>query len=351
MNLHDDQEAYYTALQKLDKPSPPLQPIMKIGDLTLEGVVRALVEGLPSIFLSTSDGGRLAGGVAMNSENKRKTTVGLCQMWDGSSDPIARQGGGATRLPGRRLSLHVMVQDHIAAEFLHDDELLSNGFLSRCLFAEPESLVGSRFRKDPDPLDALHLEAFHARIRELLERPMPLQENTRNVLQPRLLRADTEAADAWWNFHEYVETAQGDGGDYSMIQLAGKAAQIAARLAAVLTIVDDPDAGYIGRQQMENAIKIITWYLDEAVRLLDKAPLGDNQKLAEEVNDWLQNSWSDNFVSLPDLYQYGPKRVRSLAVARKTMDLLTIYGWVRKAPKGTEVRGKRRRDVYEVYRG
>jgi hypothetical protein len=58
-----------------------------------------------------------------------------------------------------------------------------------------------------------------------------------------------------------------DGAFEGLRDVAGKAAENAARIAAVLTIVERPDALTIEAEAMAAACELMTWYLAEALRL------------------------------------------------------------------------------------
>jgi len=52
--------------------------------------------------------------------------------------------------------------------------------------------------------------------------------------------------------------------------------------------------------------------------------------------------------SLVQVYQRGPMRIRDAETARRIMDLLVEHGWVRKVPHDVKIKGRRRREVYEL---
>jgi len=107
-----------------DAPQPPLQPIILLSDITFEGLTKHLRVSQPSIGIFSSEGGQLVGGYAMNEDNKRKTGAGFCCLWDGQTLSRARAGDDLLRVSGRRVSLHLMLQPSLAAEFLSDTTLI-----------------------------------------------------------------------------------------------------------------------------------------------------------------------------------------------------------------------------------
>ena len=62
-----------------------------------------------------------------------------------------------------------------------------------------------------------------------------------------------------------------DGALEHLRDVAGKAAENAARIAAVLTLVDKPDASTIEAQAMTAGCELMTWYVGEAPALFWRA--------------------------------------------------------------------------------
>jgi uncharacterized protein DUF3987 len=141
------------------------------------------------------------------------------------------------------VSLHLMVQPGVATLMLGDADLTEQGLLSRCLVIAPESHSGQRFYRDPAPETKNKLMAYERWLGDILQRPLPLAANSRNVLAPRVLQPSTEAAKVWRTFVDNVEMQLGPGGAVEPINgFANKLPEHAARLAAVLTLVEEPAA-------------------------------------------------------------------------------------------------------------
>jgi hypothetical protein len=80
-------------------------------------------------------------------------------------------------------------------------------------------------------------------VAALLRLPLPLAEGRRNELAPRVLPLSPGARDVLQAFALALEAAQAKGGDLEGVRpFASKAAEHAARLAAVLTLFANPDA-------------------------------------------------------------------------------------------------------------
>jgi Protein of unknown function (DUF3987) len=85
---------------------------------------------------------------------------------------------------------------------------------------------------------------------------------------PRALPISAAAAEVWREFYNQIEGQC--GAEKSLMALAifaAKAAEHAARIAGVITIVEDLHAREIGRDAMEGAVGLAEWYVCEALRL------------------------------------------------------------------------------------
>src|SRR3981081_2872337 len=111
------------------------------------------------------------------------------------------------------------------------------------LLAAPESMAGSRMFRAPARDDNDAIEVYSDRIRALLDQRWPVKDGTRNELVPRVLGMSAAADDGWQQFHDHIERQLVPNGELRPIaDLAAKAAEHAARIAGVLTIVENSAA-------------------------------------------------------------------------------------------------------------
>ncbi len=344
-----DRSAIRSALNALGpEPLAPLLPMLTCPEPTFEGLCRALQYGQPSIGIFSAEGGQFIGGHGMSPENKLASAAGLSAVWDGDTIKRVRAGDGVIQLPGRRVSMHLMVQPGVANLMLSDTELADQGMLSRCLVTAPESCAGRRFFREPKPESRLKLLAYESRLHEIQQRQAPLAMGTSNILDPRTLRLSAEASTLWKSFADHVEGQIGPRGALEpVIGLANKAPEHAARLAAVLTLVDDPSANEVSQEFMAHGIALAQHYLGEALRLFQGARVDRDLRLAAQLLDWLR-SRGEPLVSLPDIYQFGPNAIRDRKTTLRLIRVLEAHKWVVKLPAPTVVNGERRRDVWQI---
>ena len=138
-------------------PSPPLRPLVLAEEPTYEGIVKYFsADGQPSIGLFSDEGGRFFGGHAMNRDNLLKTLAGLSSLWDGKEISWMRAGDGDMLLYGRRLSLHLMMQEVVLSQLISNPIFDLQGFLPRCLIAFPQSMAGESILRR----DSLHRSCY-----------------------------------------------------------------------------------------------------------------------------------------------------------------------------------------------
>lgn len=332
------------------EPAAPPSPDRTVTEPTYEGLTRKFAEGMPTLGIFSDEGGQFLGGYAMSSDNRQKTLAALNDIWQGNPIRRTRQGEGSFTLYGRRLAVHLMVQPGVARAFMADPMAADTGFLPRFLICEPPSTIGNRLQSavhhDRDTLDA-----FGARLREILETPLPADPVTME-LQPRILPLSPDARVMLSGFADHAEAAQARGGAYAHITgYASKAAEQACRIAGVLTLWGDLHALEVTGEAMANGIELAQFYLGEASRLSDAANLSAEIERAEALRKWLLESWPHPEVLPGDVLQRAPVRaLRESPSARAAMAMLEKHGWLVALEPGTVIRGAARKEAFRIVR-
>ena len=350
-NIADKAPAAQANLESLGaEPEMPPSKERVVTEPTYEGLVRKFHEGQPSLGVFSDEGGQFLGGYAMGKDNRQKTLTAFNDLWQGNPIRRDRAGDGSFVLFDRRLAIHLMVQPSVARQFMADPMTDDTGFLPRFLICEPKSTIGTRVhsnsRHDPKPI-----EAFTARLKQILETPMPMDEKTR-ALKPRLLKLSEDARAVLIEFADKTETAMHQGRKYAHITgYASKAAEQATRIAGVLTLWDDLDAKEVSDLNMCHGIALARFYLDEALRLSDAAVISMETANAEDLRKWLIEKWQHSEVLPNEIVQFVPKRsMRERTTANKAIKLLVEFGWLMPLEVGTVIRGKARKEAYKIIR-
>jgi len=333
------------------EPAAPPSADRTTSEPTFEGLTRLFATGQPSLGIFSDEGAQFLGGHAMNSDNRQKTLAALNSLWQG--DPIrrTRAGDGHITLFGRRLALHLMVQPIAALAFMADPMAADTGFLPRFLISEPASTIGTRLQSNARRDDGA-LASFAGRLRDILETPMPMDAETRE-LHPRILGLAPDARTLLAAFADAIEAAQAPGGDLAHVAgYASKAAEQAARIAGVLTLWADLDAPEVQAATMADAITLAQFYLAEASRLANAATVSVEIDRAEKLRCWLLETWPHPEIMPRDVVQSAPVRsLRESPAARAALGILEKHGWLVALEPGTVIRGASRKEAFRIVRG
>lgn len=321
-----------------DAPSPSEPPIVRISDGTLQGIELSLVNGAPTQFFSSDEGGRFLGGYAFQKEQAQASVSALSSLWDGSRIVRKLKGAGprskgeTVMVEGARLCMHLLAQPVILAPFLNHALTQGQGLAARILFHAPESRIGLRletveqFRR---PLESAAVEAFAKQLEGLINRACERDLFTGNVSR-KALPLNDEAAQLYVDFQNEVETRQGPGKDlHPFINLVNKIPEQAGRIGctfAVLAGHDDVDA-----HCMASGIAIARYFLSETVRLAGSAPDCPKAQRAKRLAGWLSGKDKSghlrNGASLLEILQSGPSDCRRKSTRDEAISLLTDAGW------------------------
>jgi hypothetical protein len=332
-------------------PSPPepLDPLLLCSEPTFEGLCKLYARGLPSLGLSTTEGGRFIGGHGMTEEAKLRTATGLSKFWDGTSVDRVRSDEGTLYLEGRRLAMHLMVQPRVGDLLLRDGLLIDQGLASRLLVTAPPSAAGTRLSHELLLTTEPAIAQYCGHLLDILKEPLPLIAGKRQELAPRELPFDKQAADRYFEFADHVELRLGKGGELEPIKGFGnKLPEHAGRLAAVLQAVEDLDAAAMSETNFANGIILGEFYASEALRLNEGAHIRVQLRRAQQLLDWLHEGWGEENISLPDIYRRGPYAIRDQKTARDLARVLEEHGWLSRISQGAVVAEQHRREAWRI---
>lgn len=346
----DEQREAIERHSRLDKKSKeiatmPRESVFLASDPTVEGLCKLLHNGLPSIGVFSAEGGRFLGGHGMSDETALRTAAGLSLFWDGSPVDRVRSGDGASKLFGRRVAMHLMAQPRATFSWLSNPVLRDQGLFSRCLVAYPASTAGTRMFRNEKAEETAAAATYVERMTELLGGDWPINEF--HELQPRHMGIGGPARTLWIDVHNQFE--RGIAGDLKPIRgLASKAAEHMGRIAGVLTVIDEPKATAVAEEAMQRAAVLMEFYLAEALRLCGVQPQHEKTEQASVLWAWLF-ARGKKHITLPELTQLGPNKLRKAETLRGLMGVLTDHYLVRAVPGDTiDYGGKVRREAWEV---
>lgn len=324
------------------EPPPPAQSLT-IGKGTTEGL-HTMLKGQSHVGLFTGEGGELLGGHSLRDDRRAAGLSWYLKAWGGETLDDLTRGAGLSLLPGRRVSLHALVQPVLMRTLLADPLATGQGLLARCLIAEPESLAGTRRFNGARPADSDAVQRYHAVMQRLLAQPARTHDGGDGFeLNPRRLTFSPDAAALWIAFYNEVEVKQCPGGELAGARaFASKAAEHAARVAGVITMVGDCDATSIDLETMAGAIEVISFYIGEHLRLTGASVEHQRLNQLHALAVWFRDERSP--VKAADVLQRVTRSVRALKSdgIKPLLAELTQRGYIRPHATGWEVR----RDVH-----
>lgn len=330
------------------EPVPPLETNLTCEEPTIEGLIRSLAAGWPSQGIFSDEGGRFLNGYAMSNESKVSSFATLSKMWDGSPIDRVRLIDGASKIRGRRLSVHLMAQPAVVGALLNDPGAIGQGFLSRCLVNWPESTIGTRDYRTPTPESMRALEKYRDAMLALLEMPLPVvnpsDPRARSQLSPRKLRLSAEAHDLYVSFYNRVEIELGRQSEH-LRAFSNKAPEQLLRLAGVLQIVDDPASAEISRVNAERAEHLADYFLEQAARVCEGPHKDQKIVLAMLLLTYFKQVGAP--VCLAQIYQRGPKLLRNADEAKLALEVLEEHGQIERV-SGVTYGGRKQAVAWSV---
>lgn len=311
-------------LQQLEasKPKKPKTPSLLYADATPEALAYGL-RNWPSAGIITSEAGVVFGGHAMNNESIMRNLALLNTLWDGGTIKYDRRSSDSFSVSGARLTMHLQIQHATLKEFINRAGLLARGmgFFARFLFSWPLSTQGTRSFSEA-PQNWPDLELFHTRINEILNKEVVLHDN--EELKPAILRFSAEGKAMWISLYNHIEEDLAFGKDlYDIRDIASKAADNVARLAALFHVLTNNNNLEIDLNNVQSAMLIVLWHLKEVKRFFEELCLSEELSNLISLDRWLIAYCLKNnthFISRRDLQRLvTPFRLRKKTILATTL--------------------------------
>jgi hypothetical protein len=219
-----------------------------------------------------------------------------------------------------------MMQPIVSAEVLSDPLLLGQGFIARFLICHENSIAGTRFLANRDatvgPHDNPAITRYWSRLTELLSTTAVIDEES-GGLNLHTLEITGAAYQQWEALHDGIERHLTPSGMFTDIKaFASKAAENAARIAAVMAVIEGEDitAGHIQRAGL-----LITYYLQSMATRTSEAAHDLEDIQARELLDWITQHGGKleaaQFKRLPATFRKASK-------TRSILDRLRMDGYI-----------------------
>jgi hypothetical protein len=103
--------------------------------------------------------------------------------------------------------------------------------------------------------------------------------------------------------------------------------EMAARIAGVITLVEDLHAPEISAEVMAGAITLADWYVNEALRLQQAGTFDPALIRAANLLGWLQ-AQPDQTARFREILRSGPNQTRIKAAAEEALAILKSHHWI-----------------------
>jgi hypothetical protein len=171
-----DPEDLALAAEALADAPQLFSPRILIDDITPEALAGRLAEHGRIASLSAET--PLLSNLAGNYSDGRPNLHLACQSYDGESTSIDRRGRAAELIDRPLFSFGIAAQPDVLAGYVRNGQMRAQGFLARCAFLAPASLVGRR-NTLPPPVPHHVTDAYDRLIRSAAERAEMLTKLTK----------------------------------------------------------------------------------------------------------------------------------------------------------------------------
>jgi hypothetical protein len=115
----------------------------------------------------------------------------------------------------------------------------------------------------------------------------------------------------------------------------------ALRIAAVMTVIENPRAASISKFMFWRAANLVNYYANQHLEIFDDSDVDEKTRNAELLFDWLQNKYTEDFISMTEIQQEGPHKLRVSKVAYETVNTLMQHNWLVIASPTAKVRNRK----------
>lgn len=320
------------------KPSPPRIARWLYGDVTSEKLTRNLAANWPAAAIVSSEAGAVLGGHSMGKDSAMRTMSAINELWGGGTLTIDRATSESYTVRNARLTIGLQVQPSVLSTFMERERnSRGSGFLARFLFSAPASTQGTRrFREAPAVWSAL--PPYNTRIAELLD-IQPNIDADGGLCLP-LLDFTPEAKAEWVGWYNLIETKLGPTGELANVRdLASKAADNIARLAALFHIFEHGASGVIGVECVQAAAPIILWHTEQGCSYLGAFSVSPATANAAALDRWLvETCHREGVAEIPrrKVQQFGPSAVREKIALSAALEELAESHRAREVREGRQ---------------
>ncbi len=328
-------------IAEIDKADRGTQPRLLIDDTTPEAMSRILTDH-GRIGVVSAEGGLFDTLAGRYSDGLANLDVVL-KTYDAEDVRVDRIGRDPIEIDEPHLSIALSVQPHVVERAARNRALMERGLIPRFLVSAPHSLLGTRM-VGAKPIPAAVRKGWAGALADLLQiagTSVPFVHPVRGQFSREregrhTLKPSPMALSAWQAFYEEIEVGlkPGTGIYANMTATGGKAAGLAARVAAILHLAEHRAPGLdmeIEPVTIMAATGIVRTHLQHAGRLLHGGADSQTLQDARAIMAWVMQHRVGSFSARDALdgtrrKSGGPDRMSRINPA---LALLDERGWIR----------------------
>ncbi|MEF9903701.1 YfjI family protein [Streptomyces sp. P9-A2] len=265
----------------------------------------------------------------------------VLKAWSQEPHAVNRKSGQPLLLERPNLTLGLAVQPGFLTGMGETGDVFeARGLMARFIFSMPVSRVGDRVY-DTDPIPTDTSKAWGARIKAMMERIWDDDE-------PQEMQLDAAAKRSFREFWEALEPRHKAHGDLAAIEgWAKKLPGQVLRIAAVLTLFENPESLIVPGDVMDDAVALVPYLIAHARLVSDLMSAERQSKLgpARAVLDWLRRKQVAGRFPAGDVEKgvRGQAWCTEMADVDDALNLLVRAGWLRQIdpPEAPERRAGR----------
>ncbi|TXS30752.1 DUF3987 domain-containing protein [Streptomyces sp. ms191] len=265
----------------------------------------------------------------------------VLKAWSHEPHAVNRKSGRPLLLERPNLSLGLAVQPGFLTGMGETGDVFeARGLMARFIFSMPASRVGERVY-DTDPIPASTSQAWGDQVKAMMAAIWDDDEC-------RELQLDAQAKASFRAFWEALEPRHKAHGDLASIEgWAKKLPGQVLRIAAVLTLLDNPSAEVVPVDVMDDAVSLVPYLIAHARLVSDLMSAERQSKLgpARAVLDWLRRKGVEGRFSAGEVEKgvRGQAWCTEMADVDDALDVLLRSGWVRQIDPPERPEGQRGR--------
>jgi len=294
----DDRREALTEIKRLEDMTPPeiIVPRAWIDDVTPERLQSLMFDNGERMAVISAEGGIFEVIAGLYSGGKSNINV-ILQSHAGEPVRVERQGRSVMMLKPA-LTFGLCVQPTIISDLASGNKarFRGNGMLARLLYCIPKSTVGSRNVAKHRPVPETTSTGYDALTKRLLLAISPIYDE-HGQERPRILTLAPDALKAWLTFSQYIESKQGQYGEFQSIQdWTGKLPGAALRIAGLCHVAEHGEASaVISRHIIEKALdlsELLIIHAKAAFALMGTDPAIPDAKF---ILQWIVSNGADSF--------------------------------------------------------